>query len=172
MINNAAYLKGQNPEQITDKEWEFSIDGCLNSAYRCIREVIPQMKKQNSGKIINVSSMYGMVAPDLNIYEKYPQFLNPPHYGASKAGIIQLSKYFASYLGKFNINVNTITPGPFPSLAVQNQKGFIAELKNKTLLNRIGAPEDLQGAFIFLSSDSSNYITGQNIVIDGGWTSI
>jgi len=172
LINNAMYLKGQNPEEITDKEWEYSIDGCLNSVYRCIREVIPYMKKQNSGKIINMSSMYGMVAPDLKIYNNYPQYLNPPHYGAAKAGIIQLTKYYASYLGKFNIKVNTITPGPFPSLAVQKQKGFIEELNNKTLLNRIGVPEDLQGAFIFLASDSSNYITGQNIIIDGGWTAI
>jgi NAD(P)-dependent dehydrogenase (short-subunit alcohol dehydrogenase family) len=172
LINNAIYLKGNDPENISDEEWAYSVDGCLNSVYRCIREVIPFMKKQKSGKIINMSSMYGIVSPDMNVYENYPQFLNPPHYGAAKAGVIQLTKYFASYLGKFNINVNTVTPGPFPSKSVQVQTGFIEELKKKTLLDRIGTPEDLQGAFVFLSSDCSSYITGQNIVVDGGWTTI
>lgn len=170
LINNAFYSRGQSPETMTDEDWSYSIEGTLDSTFKCIREIIPFFTKDNSGKIINVSSMYGLVAPDFDIYKEAPEFLNPPHYGAAKAGIIQLTKYYASYLGKFDIQVNAVTPGPFPSLEVQNDKNFIEKLINKTTLNRIGKPEDLAGAFVFLSSAAADYITGQNIIVDGGWT--
>lgn len=170
LINNAVYSKGQSPEDMTDEEWAIGIDGVLNSSFRAIREIIPYFINSAGGKIINVSSMYGMVSPQFEIYDEFPQFLNPPHYGAAKAGIIQLTKYYASYLGKYNITVNAVTPGPFPSPQVQKHAGFVKELKNKTSLNKIGTPEDLAGTFVFLVSDTTNFITGQNIVVDGGWT--
>lgn len=170
LINNAFYSKGQSPERMTDEEWEMGIDGTLNSVFRCTREIIPYFKTAKNGKIINVSSMYGVVAPHFEVYDDFPQFLNPPHYGVAKAGVVQLTKYYASYLGHLGINVNTVTPGPFPSLQVQNEAGFVEELEKKTCLNRIGKPEDLAGAFVFLASDASNFITGQNIIVDGGWT--
>jgi NAD(P)-dependent dehydrogenase (short-subunit alcohol dehydrogenase family) len=169
LINNAVSSRGQSPETMKDDDWVFGVDGTLNSVFRCIREGLPYLKS-SKGKIINVSSMYGMVAPDFEIYNEHPEFLNPPHYGAAKAGVIQLTKYYASYLGTHGITVNAVTPGPFPSKQVQKADGFIKALTEKTLLKRIGQPEDLAGAFIFLSSDASNYMTGQNIVIDGGWT--
>lgn len=171
LINNAFYSSGQSPETMQDIDWENGIDGTLNSVFRSIREIIPYFKSENGGKIINVSSMYGMVAPDFSVYENSPDFLNPPHYGAAKAGVIQLSKYYASYLGKYDIKVNTVTPGPFPSESVQKDENFITALAEKTCLNRIGKPNDLGGIFTFLSSDSSNFITGQNFIVDGGWTS-
>jgi len=74
------------------------------------------------------------------------------------------------YLGKYNINVNSISPGPFPSEDVQKDREFIKRLENKTKLKRIGNQEDLQGLVLLLSSSRSSYITGQNIAIDGGWT--
>lgn len=170
LINNAFYSKGQSPEQMTDEDWQYGIDGSLSSVFRCIRSSIPYFKTQGNGKIINVSSMYGVIAPQFDVYKRHPEFLNPPHYGAAKAGIIQLSKYYASYLGELNINVNSVTPGPFPSDTVKQQKDFITALEQKTALKRIGLPEDLAGAFIFLASEASNYVTGQNIIVDGGWT--
>lgn len=171
LINNAFYSKGQSPETMTDEEWNFCLDGTLSSVFRNIRDIIPYFKKANKGKIINVSSMYGVVAPQFEVYDDFPQFLNPPHYGAAKAGVIQLTKYYASYLGKLNVQVNTVTPGPFPSEAVQKSAGFVKALEDKTSLNRVGKPEDLAGAFVFLASEASNFITGQNIIVDGGWTS-
>jgi NAD(P)-dependent dehydrogenase (short-subunit alcohol dehydrogenase family) len=171
IINNAVYTKGQSPETMTDEEWSYGIDGTLNSVFKTIREIIPIYKKQGNGKIINVSSMYGVVAPDFSIYDKSPAFLNPPHYGAAKAAVIQLTKYYASYLGKLNVQVNAVTPGPFPSPNVQKNEVFMEELKSKTCLNKIGMPEDLAGIFTFLSSDAANFITGQNFIVDGGWTS-
>ena len=170
LINNAVYSKGQSPENMTDDDWATGVDGTLGSVFKSIREIIPYFKSQKSGKIINVSSMYGMVAPQFEIYNDHPGFLNPPHYGAAKAGVIQLTKYYASYLGADGVTVNTVTPGPFPSQAVQVNEGFVDELKKKTCLNKIGKPEDLAGVFVFLSSDAANFITGQNFVIDGGWT--
>lgn len=169
LVNNAFYSKGQHPERLSDDEWAFGIDGNLNSVYRCIREVIPFLK-EHGGKIINVSSMYGLVSPDFNIYDESPASLNPPHYGAAKAGVLQLTRYFACYLGKYNITVNAVTPGPFPSEAVQQDEVFIQKLKKKTPLGRIGKPEELAGAFVYLASDASTFMTGQNMVIDGGWT--
>ncbi|PVY39074.1 SDR family NAD(P)-dependent oxidoreductase [Pontibacter virosus] len=169
LVNNAFYSKGQQPEQLTDEEWAYGIDGNLNSVYRCIREAIPYLKRQG-GRIINVSSMYGMVSPDFSIYDESPAFLNPPHYGAAKAGVLQLTRYFACYLGKYNITVNAVTPGPFPSEQVQQNEAFMEQLKKKNPLGRIGKPDDLKGAFVYLASDASAFMTGQNMVLDGGWT--
>ncbi len=172
LINNAFYLTGQDPLNMSDEDWQTGIDGTLNSVFRCIKEIIPYLKNSSAPRIINVSSMYGMVAPDFGLYEEHPEFLNPPHYGAAKAGILQLSKYYASFLGKEGITVNSVTPGPFPSNIVQKTESFIEKLSNKTLLKRIGKPEDLGGAFVFLVSNASAYLTGQNIVVDGGWTTV
>lgn len=170
LINNAFYLDGQDPLSMTDEQWNSGIDGTLSSVFRCIREVIPHLEKSDAPRIINVSSMYGVVAPDFNVYDDFQEMLNPPHYGAAKAGVVQLSKYYASYLGKKGITVNTVTPGPYPPESVQEKKKFIELLEEKTLLKRIGKPEDLSGAFVFLASDASGFITGQNIIVDGGWT--
>lgn len=170
LINNAYYGASNHPEKMTSQEFRRGVDGGLNQFYDCIRASIEYLKLSKNGKIINIASMYGMVVPDLNIYKEREEFLNPPNYGVSKAGVIHLSKYYAMYLGKYNINVNSISPGPFPSLEVQQDKEFIKRLENKTKLKRIGNPEDLQGLILLLSSSMSSYITGQNIAIDGGWT--
>ena len=170
IINNAYYSKGQSPETMSDEDWNYGIDGVLSSVFKSITEIIPYYKDQGYGKIINVSSMYGIIAPDFKIYNHSPEYLNPPHYGAAKAGVLQLTRYYASYLGKLNIQVNSVTPGPFPSKAVQENKSFITKLKQHTALSRVGNPEDLAGVFTFLSSEAANFITGQNFIIDGGWT--
>jgi len=170
LINNAFFCRGNEVEKISDDDWEFSIEGTLNSVHRCIRAALPYFKKHRRGKIINVSSIYGMVSPRFSIYEDFPLQLNPSHYGAAKAGVIQLTRYFAGYLGPHNINVNCVTPGAFPSAKTQESAAFIAELTALNPLQRIGHPDDLKGAFIFLSSAASDYVTGHNLVVDGGWT--
>jgi NAD(P)-dependent dehydrogenase (short-subunit alcohol dehydrogenase family) len=170
VINNAFYSSGQSPEEMSNEDFAYCLDGTLGSVFRMIKAIIPILKKLQKGKIINVSSMYGIVAPQFEAYTEYPEYLNPPHYGAAKAGVIQLTKYYASYLGKYNIQVNCVTPGPFPSYKVQETDGFVEELEKRTCLGRVGTPEDLAGAFVFLASEASNFITGQNIIVDGGWT--
>jgi len=170
LVNNAKYLKTNSPEKMTDEEWNYGIDGTLNSVSRCIREAIPYMKKAKKGNIINISSMYGIVSSDPRVYEDNPDCFNPPNYGAAKAGVIQLTKYYAVHLAKYNIRVNCVSPGAFPSFEVQKKKDFIKKLSKKIPMDRIGTPEELKGAIVFLASETSSYITGQNIIVDGGWT--
>jgi gluconate 5-dehydrogenase len=171
LINNAFYSRGSRPDQLSDEEFALGLDGSLGSTYRCIREGLPYLRRRGGGKIINVASMYGVVAPDFGAYEATPQFTNPPHYGAAKAGVIQLTKYFASYLGPENIHVNCVTPGAFPSPAVQEQSAeFVGQLTRRIPLGRLGQPADLVGAFVFLASRASDFVTGHNLVVDGGWT--
>ena len=173
LVNNAHAAKGQSPDNMSDDDWTYTMEGVVGSVHKCIRAVIPHMKKHGSGKIINTASMYGIVSPDLSIYkgENCEIYLNPPHYGAAKAAMIQLTKYYAVLLGDSNIQVNAISPGPFPNASVQRgNKAFIERLKNHNPLHKIGGPEDLAGALILLSSNASDFMTGQNIQVDGGWT--
>jgi len=170
LINNAFYSRGNDPEKLSDDDWAYGIDGTLSSVYRAIREIIPYFHAQRGGKIIYVSSMYGLVAPRFSIYEAAPGQLNPPHYGAAKAGVIQLTRYYAAYLGPSGVNVNCVVAGPFPTPATQANGEFVEALKSMNPLGRIGTPEGVVGAFVFLSSSSSDFVTGHNLVVDGGWT--
>ncbi len=170
LINNAHFGISNHPERMSSDEWRMGIEGGLNQFFDCIKEVTPFLKKSKNGKIINIASMYGMVVPNLDVYNGREEFLNPPNYGTAKAGVIHLTKYYAMYLAKYNINVNAISPGPFPSEKIQEDKEFIKRLEAKAKLKRIGKPKDLEGIVVLLSSEASNYITGQNIAIDGGWT--
>lgn len=168
LINNAFYAKGQSPTDMTMDDFTHTLEGSLSSVFEVTKHALSYLR--NGSSIVNVSSMYGMVAPDFMAYKTAPEYLNPPHYGAAKAGVIQLSKYYASFLGGKGIRVNTVTPGPFPSDVVQENKEFLKALEERTLLGRVGTPEDLAGIFCFLLSDAAGFITGQNFVVDGGWT--
>lgn len=172
IVNNATYSKARDINEISDEEWAVTMDGVLGSVFKAIREVIPYMQQQKSGKIISISSMYGMVSPNFKLYEgeDCKKYTNPPHYGAAKAAIIQLTKYYAVLLGPDNIQVNCITPGPFPKPEIQENKIFLERLTKSNPLGKIGKPEDLVGPLVLFSSKGSDFITGQNIVVDGGWT--
>lgn len=171
LINNANYTNiDSDPLGLSDESWTYTVDGVLSSVYRCIREVAHHMKKSGGGSIVNISSMYGLISPDFEVYIDNPEMLNPPHYGAAKAGVIQLSRYFSEFLGGEGIRVNTISPGAFPTEKIQQKKIFIENLEKKTALGRIGLPQDIQGAAVYLVSEASSYVTGHNLVVDGGWT--
>jgi len=173
LINNAHSAKGNSQENMADDDFLFTLDGVLGSVHKCIKVVLPYMKENHGGKIINISSMYGLVSPDFKLYEgdDCEKYTNPPHYGAAKAGVKQLTKYYAVLLAKYNIQVNAIAPGPFPKEVIQRENPeFIKRLKAKNPMNKIGVPEDLDGSIILLSSKASGFITGQTLQIDGGWT--
>jgi len=154
---------------MTEKQWAKGIDGSINSVFRLSQIVLDHMVERGYGKIVNVSSMYGIVAPDVSIYEGN-EFYNPVNYGVGKAGIIQFTKYIAAVYGRHGITCNAISPGPFPSLSVQTNTEFIERLRKKVPLGRIGNPNELKGVIALLASDASSYINGANICIDGGWT--
>lgn len=116
------------------------------------------------------SSMYGIVSPDPRIYHA-PMTPNPIDYGASKAALIQLTKYFAVHYGAFGVRFNCIAPGPFPNPDVQKKHPqFIKDLSHKTALGRIGINTEIAGPTIFLLSDGASFVTGHCLVVDGGWT--
>jgi gluconate 5-dehydrogenase len=173
LVNNAHSAKGKGQDTMPDEDWSYTMEGVLGTVHKMMKAISPVMKNQKSGKIINVASIYGVVSPDFRMYEgdDCEKYTNPPHYGAAKAGIIQLTKYFAVYLGRDNIQVNAITPGPFPKESIQvENKEFIKRLCSKNPLNKIGKPEDLKGVSVLLASNASDFITGQNLIVDGGWT--
>ena len=169
LINNAAYSCSRPLHEYTDDEWEQGINGTINGVYRVTKCVLPYMMEAKKGNVINIASMYGMVAPDMSIYGNSGQN-NPANYGAGKAAIIQLTKYIASVYAKYGIRSNSISPGPFPNESVQKDKVFIENLCKKNPMQRIGKPKDLQGIILYLASDASSYTNGQNIAVDGGWT--
>ena len=169
LINNSYYGAGSELLKMDDEDWLKGIDGSINSCFRMTQTVLKYMKEQNYGKIINIASMYGVVAPDVSIYEGN-NYYNPANYGVGKAGIIQFTKYIAAVYGKHGITCNSISPGPFPNLNIQENKGFIDRLVEKVPVKRIGTPEDLKGVVLLLASDASSFINGANISVDGGWT--
>jgi len=174
LINNAHSAKGSSQENMSDEDWNYTMEGVVGSTHKSIRTVIPYMQQQKAGKIINITSMYGIVSPDFeSLYagEHCEKYTNPPHYGAAKAAMIQLTKYYAVLLGKNNIHVNAISPGPFPNPIIQKENPeFINRLKNKNPLKRIGTTDDIVGIVALLSSSASDFITGQTFQVDGGWT--
>lgn len=170
LVNNAAYSVAGYFEDLTGELWSKAIDGTVNGVFRMCSAVIPKMIQQGSGSIINIASMYGLVSPDPKVYQGEVKFNNPACYGAGKAAVLQLTKYLAGYYGQYGIRCNSISPGPFPSKPVQETGWFIENLAERTMLKRIGQPDDLAGTVVLLASDASKYITGANICVDGGWT--
>lgn len=170
LVNSGWSGKKNSLKSISMADWNYDIEVCLTGVFRTIKNMIPLLQK-SEGNILNIASMYGQVAPDYRIYDD-EKFVNPPSYGAAKAGVIQLTKYLASFLAEDRIRVNCISPGPFPFPETQRENpDFIKRLSEKNPLGRIGQPHEIAGASLLLCSSLGSYINGQNISIDGGWTS-
>jgi gluconate 5-dehydrogenase len=167
LVNNAWSGNKNSWESIGNEDSEHDIDMSLNSVFRLTKAAFPDLKTTR-GVILNIASMYGHIGPDYRIYDG-KEFANPPSYGAAKAGVIQFTKYLASFLSPHGIRVNALSPGAFPHPPVQKHAGFMQRLGSKNPMNRIGQPEELKGAVALLCSDAGSYITGQNLCVDGGW---
>lgn len=168
LVNSGWSGRKNTFESISDEDWNLDIEVCLNGVFRTIKAAVPLLAKRK-GAIVSIASMYGHVAPDYRMYDS-ERFANPPSYGAAKAGVIQLTKYLASFLAPKGIRSNCISPGPFPFESTQKENpDFIDRLRAKNPSNRIGSPPDIKGAAALLCSDAGSYINGQNICVDGGW---
>lgn len=161
-------------ENMSKQQWQNSFECGVYWHVLASQVVGDKMKEYKRGSIINISSMYGVVSPDPDLY-KGTKIFNPPSYGAAKSALLALTRYTAAFYGQYNIRCNAIVPGTFPNIDPNSFNApkddfFIERLREKTVLKRVGKVEDLIGALIFLASDSSSYMTGQSIIIDGGWT--
>jgi len=153
------------------EDWNRVIEVNLGGTFIVAQAVVPHFIKAKKGSIINISSIYGVVGPDQRVYEGSDYLggpINtPPPYSASKAGVVGLTKYFATTLAQYGIRVNSITPGGVES---GQNKEFVRRYSERIPMKRMADRTELQGALVFLASDASSYITGQNIVVDGGLT--
>lgn len=171
LVNNA-YPRtndwGTSFEDISPESWRTNVDWQMNSYVFAIQAVLPYMVEQGYGSVINMTSIYGVVGNDFTIYEGTDIKTAAP-YSAIKGGLINLTRYLASAYGKNNIRFNCISPGGI--FDNQNPK-FVEAYENKVPMKRMGNPSDIAPVVSFLLSEDSKYITGQNIIVDGGWTSI
>ena len=183
LVNNAHELGPQTGfnipegslENSTHDQWMRNLTGGVYWSVLSVQKIGKRMVAAKSGSIINIATMYAMVAPNPQLYEG-TKFGNPPGYSASKGALMSFTRYVASYWGPHGVRANAILPGPFSNTedagpnAVQDADSFVDRLKARTRLGRIGRPAELAGALIYLASDASSYVTGQGLVVDGGWT--
>tara|TARA_Y100000590_G_scaffold115951_1_gene132328 strand:- start:19097 stop:19894 length:798 start_codon:yes stop_codon:yes gene_type:complete len=171
LINNAAYqgdskIRTVQFEELDINSWNKAIDVNLTGIFQLCQQVGKVMLKQKSGNVINISSIYGIVGADQRIYGS--SGLNSAvFYATTKSAILNLTRYLASYWNRTGIRVNTLSPG-----GVQNKqnKDFIKKYSEKTMIGRMAKNDEYVGALVFLCSDASSYMTGSNLIIDGGWT--
>ena len=157
LVNNAGIMNRSSVEEMTLEGWKGTIDANLTSVFLCCKYVLPYMKKAKYGRIVNMASVAGVLG------------VKNTHYAVSKAGVIMFSRVFAKEVGQFGIRVNSISPGPIDTEMI---KDWTAEKrKQRTLetpLRQLGKPEHIAKTALFLVSDDSDHITGQNIIVDGG----
>jgi len=153
-------------EEYPAEAWDRVHDVNLRGSFLMVQHAIPLFKKAGAGVVVNISSTYGIVSANKSIYGD-SGINSPVSYGTSKAALIQLSRYLATHLAEQNIRVNTLSPG-----GVYNNQSdqFVQNYEALTPLRRMAKAEEYQGPILFLMSDASSYMTGSNLVVDGGWT--
>ncbi len=170
ILVNSAYPRtkdwGKKFEDVPFESWNANLDSQLGGYFLCCREAARYMKRQGGGSIINIGSTYGVVAPNFSIYEG-TQMTMPAAYSAIKGGLITFTKYLATYYGKDKVRANVVSPG---GIFDHQPKSFVEKYSRKTPLGRMGKPSDVVGAVVFLASDAASYVTGDNLMVDGGWT--
>lgn len=170
---NAAYPRTKDWGKYRFEEtpllhWEENVKLQLNSVFYIDQQVSDVMMRQGFGSIVNFGSIYGIVGNDFTIYEDYDG-TSPAEYCAIKGGIINFTRYLASYLGKYNVRVNCVCPG---GIFDNQRQEFVKAYNHRCPMKRMGNPDDIAPLCLFLVSDGAKYITGQIIAADGGWTAI
>lgn len=170
ILVNTAYPRtkdwGLKFEEVPFDSWQKNVNDHLGGYFLVCQAAARQMKRQGGGSIINFASIYGVVAPDFSLYEGTVMTM-PAAYSAIKGGIISLTRYIATLYAPYNIRANTVSPG---GIQDKQPRSFVEKYSSKTPLGRMGTPQEFVGTVIYLASDASSYVTGQNIIVDGGWT--
>lgn len=170
LVNNA-YPRtadwGTKFEDISYESWQKNVDMQMNTTFLFIQKIMPELLK-TKGSVVNMTSIYGVVGNDLSIYENTDIGTAAP-YSAIKGGIINFTRYLASYYGKQGIRLNCVSPG---GIFNEQNEIFVANYEKKVPMGRMGFPEDIAPSVSFLLSDEAKYITGHNLIVDGGWTII
>ena len=171
LVNNAYGGSAASIENATAEDFDKAYHTGVTAYFLLAREVANHLRnRQAAGSIVNIASMYGVVASYPDAYTDLP-VNSPPNYHGLKGGLVHLTRHLAVYWAKDNIRVNSISPGPFPTAKTQNAlPEFIERLEQKVPMGRMGRPEELKGLIVLLASEAGSYITGQNILVDGGWT--
>jgi 2-deoxy-D-gluconate 3-dehydrogenase len=179
LVNSAALdpkFDSEQAEQHTQTFEDFPLDDWnqalavnLTGAFLACQAVARPMQEQGSGVIINICSTYGLVGPDQRIYQRpgEPPRYKPVAYSVTKAGVLGLTRYLATYFAGTNIRVNALTPG---GVFNDHDDEFVRNYSSRTVLGRMARKDEMNGALLFLASDASSYMTGANLVVDGGWT--
>jgi NAD(P)-dependent dehydrogenase (short-subunit alcohol dehydrogenase family) len=168
---NTAYPRndqyGAKFEDVTFEGWNENVSLHLGSYFYTSKCAALKMQSQpEGGSIVNFGSIYGIEAPDFSVYDG-TSMTSPVEYSAIKAGVINLTRYLASYLGAEGVRANTISPGGV--FDDQNEQ-FVRQYEDQTPMGRMAMPKDIVGPVLFLVSDLSTFVTGQDIAVDGGWT--
>jgi len=158
-------------EDFPFEAWNQALAVNLTGAYLCCQAAVAPMLAQGSGVIVNISSIYGLAGPDQRLYQRKaagaPRQFKPVYYSVTKAGILGLTRYLATYYAGKNIRVNALTPG---GVFNGHDDDFVQAYSTRAVLGRMAEKDEMNGALLFLASDASVYMTGANLVVDGGWT--
>jgi 2-deoxy-D-gluconate 3-dehydrogenase len=151
------------------ESWREALDVNLTGMFLSAQAAVKPMLAQDHGVIINICSTYGLVGPDQRIYEKpgQDQQFKPVFYSVTKAGVLGLTRYLATYYAGKNIRANALTPG---GVYNNHDEIFNQNYSYRTVMGRMAKKDEMNGAMLFLASDASSYMTGSNLVVDGGWT--